>query len=672
MEKSRGYASRTRILAWLCVVVFAGTLGVIRYWFPERPADYVGPRAFLDAGFALGLLALVLIVAAGLGRIVLRALKVQSLTISERLLFSLVIGLGIVAYGVLALGLVGLLRWWSVGAWLMVGAVVGARGWGKWIARLPELVSRVVRGCRGLQVWQNALLFIGLSILALSVVQALAPPWSYDALMYHLEGPRRFLEAGRIAPDPDRYRLNYPFTIEMLYVVGLAFGSDVFARLIHLTLAVMLVIGTFLLGRRYLGEVGGWLAGALLLGIPIFSIWSVIAYSDMGWALFELTAVYSLLLWSEQRARRWLVLSAVFAGFALGTKYLALGGVGVIGLWVLLRSRRSGLRRMLTDAVLFGGVALLVASPWYLKNWVGLGNPVYPAFFGGAGWSGGQAEWFEAYHASFGMGKSLKDFIALPWNIYARRELFTTVGGTTEVPNPLFLLALFYPLFRQRQLPEGIGWFTLARTILWFFGCQQPRLLLPAFPLFSLLVAAEFCALIRRARSSRWWYLRALVSSLVGGVLVVTAICTALLFNNVRPVAVVAGVESKESFLARSVRDYTATQFIQTVLPLDAKVMFMWDGRAYYCDERCWPDQEQGRWMRISATGNVLSVAASLNDEGVTHLLFSIDDVSTLLGHDPDGTLYESLLFYVDEFEPLCTEVVYSTESARLVELTCP
>ena len=57
MEKSRDYASRTLILAWLCVAVFAGTLGVIRYWFPERPAGYVGPRALLDAGFALGLLA---------------------------------------------------------------------------------------------------------------------------------------------------------------------------------------------------------------------------------------------------------------------------------------------------------------------------------------------------------------------------------------------------------------------------------------------------------------------------------------------------------------------------------------------------------------------------------------------------------------------------------------
>ena len=178
MEKSRAYASRTLIIAWLCVAAFACAVGVIRYWFPERPADYVGPRAFLDAGFALGLLALVLIIAGGLGRIFLRALKVQSLTISELGLFSLVSGLGIVAYGVLALGLVGILHWWSVAAWLAVCAVVGARGWGKWIARLPELVSKGVNWCRQLQLWQKALLCIALLILVLSIVQALAPPWS--------------------------------------------------------------------------------------------------------------------------------------------------------------------------------------------------------------------------------------------------------------------------------------------------------------------------------------------------------------------------------------------------------------------------------------------------------------------------------------------------------------
>jgi len=664
--------SRSVHAAWLGVGLLALLLGVVRWCFPERPVDYVGPRAFLDAGFALGLVSLVMIVAGGLGRKVLCWLSVESLNGPERVLFGLPIGLGIVAYGVLALGLAGVLSHWTILAWLVAGGVLGAREWGEVISGLPSVFGRLPSIWGELRDWQKLLSCGVVVILAMSLVQALAPPWAYDALVYHLDGPRKFLESGRIGLDSQQYRSNYPLTLEMVYTVGLAFESDVFAKLVHLSYSILLVTGTGLLGCRYIGRTGGWIAGVVLLSTPILPMWSVLAYSDMGWATYELLAFYAFVLWMEHGGRNSLALSALGLGFALGSKYLALGLAAILGVWVLWEDRKRGLRQVFVDAVVFGGIALLVGCPWYLKNWALTGNPVYPAFFGGTGWTGERAEWYTAFHRSYGTGRTLWDFVLLPWSIYFRRDAFGTVGGSIEVPSPLFLLLLLYPLLHRSKLPGGTAWAALARVGAWFLGCQQPRLLLPAFPLFSVMTAAELTVLVAKSRTRRWWYLRPLVAGLVGGVMVATLLYAGVLFNKVHPFAVVAGAETKESFLSRNVADYDAVRYIQSNLPQDAKVMFMWDAQSYYCDERCWPDHDHGRWLRLAVQGDVQSVAQSLRNDGVTHLLFSIEDVGYVLLHDPQGGQSRALDFYVEEFRPACTREVFSTEWTHLVELTCP
>ena len=60
--------------------------------------------------------------------------------------------------------------------------------------------------------------------------------------MYHLQGPRLFLEAGRILPLPNTWGANNPFTLELLFMFGLRFGSDNFAKLLHLSFALLLVM----------------------------------------------------------------------------------------------------------------------------------------------------------------------------------------------------------------------------------------------------------------------------------------------------------------------------------------------------------------------------------------------------------------------------------------------
>jgi len=104
-------------------------LGTVRWLFPERSIAYTGPRALLDVGFALGLLALVLLLAGGLGRKVQRKFKIEGLTRLEQVVFGLPIGLGMIAYGVLALSLAGLLQPWAILLWLILVTIWSWREW---------------------------------------------------------------------------------------------------------------------------------------------------------------------------------------------------------------------------------------------------------------------------------------------------------------------------------------------------------------------------------------------------------------------------------------------------------------------------------------------------------------------------------------------------------------
>ena len=317
------------------------------------------------------------------------------------------LGLGFVGLAVFFLGIAGGYTASALAFSLSLLAWIGSSELASLAPGLTGAVGSVRDSWRQLPVGMRALVLLSLGIGILSAVQALSPAWDYDGLMYHLQAPRLFLDAGRLIPLPEIWQANGPLQIEMLYVAALALGSEPTARLTHLTLAGLIVLATFILGREQLGETGGWLAAAVMLGIPIFPIWGTLAYSDMGWALFESLALLILLRWSRTQQQGWLVLAGLFAGLAAGSKYLGLAGLGAGVCLVLLASWRSGFKAVMRACAAFALPALVALAPWYLKNVLWLGDPVYPFLSGSEGvWGHGRLDLLMAYLRSFGAGKT--------------------------------------------------------------------------------------------------------------------------------------------------------------------------------------------------------------------------------------------------------------------------
>lgn len=637
-------------------IFLAIILWIERYFFPERTLTATGWRASADAFFALGLLALVLAVAAGAGIRALRRFRLD-LPPLELAVFGVPLGLGIMAYGVLALGLLGWLNAPALASWLIVLMAVSWREW----RHIPQFSFR--HRWHRWHIGQKTIFGAAAIIFGLSILQALTPPWNYDGLMYHLQAPKLFLQAGRIAFQPENWPANYPLTTEMLYTLGLAFGSDTFARLLHLSLAAWLALATFFGGRRLLGNGGGWLATAILFGIPMYPIWGSLSNNDMGWSLWGFLALLAAFRANENRRR--LALAGVMAGLAIGSKYLALGLMFPLGLWVLWRARRGGWRQILANGALFGGVALAVASPWYVKNWLLTGNPVYPLFWGSAGWDAARLQLLAEHHRIYGTGRGWLDYLLLPVHLYTQYSRFTTFLGNTEIAGLLFPLLILYPFARKKPLLNSLLAITAGQFVFWAMGPQHVRFLLPLFPALSVLTAHTLGDIFSRVmRPSPG---RIAVAGLAGGTLMATLLYAVIWFADVRPPGVISGSISKTDFLTERVESFAAEQFIQRELPSAARVLQLWDARGYYCDSRCVPDIEPSLWTRIvTAEPTVGAAAESLRVRGISYLMVNRTDTEFLAPSDA-----QARQFLLDTFLPTCGQEIYSDTHKQIFEVVC-
>jgi hypothetical protein len=315
------------------------------------------------------------------------------------------------------------------------------------------------------------------------------------------------------------------------------------------------------------------------------------------------------------------------------------------------------------------GTALLIASPWYLKNLIWSGNPVYPFLFGGPGWPAERLQLLMAYLQSFGTGHAVTDYLLLPISLLTQRAAFGTFMSRIDIPSPLFLLALAFPFLSREHPFRPLGWILLLRFALWAVGTQQTRFLLPLYPVLTLLTAGVLEAWIARAGAQRWRLLAA--SGIVAGMVAVTLAYQLIYLASTRPLPVVLGSESKDAFLERSVYDYAALRYVESELPPEARVFMAWDGQGYHCDERCRPDAEQSQWTQlVDHARTPEAVSERLREGGFDYLMVDLEGMSFMLNHDPTGK-HAAAAAFLETYAPRCLDPVFESEKAIVFRRTC-
>lgn len=478
---------------------------------------------------ALALLLLFLWVALGAGQTLLGRLGVLKAPPLERAVFSAAFGLGLAAYGVFALGLVGLLSFWPVTLWWIVLALIGfggmranvqdIRGIGRQVSGVGENaledgtaaeIQNPKSKIQSPDTLSRFLPLFGLVTVCLcgliALIACFQPPTGreWDALAYHLADVKVFLQNRRITSLPTEHHSNFPFTMEMLFAVGLLYDDYPLANLFHFATAGLTVLAMLAFCRRVLSEAVGWIAAILYVTTPIIVWEASTAYIDIGFGLYATLAVFAALTAVNQpegdtkAGQAWTLLSGLMMGFALGTKYLALLPFGVVAAYLLLK------RAPIRTVALYAGLALAIGSPWYIKNVVLTGNPVYPFFYkafpNSRYWSADRAAPYQAEQDHFGYPHSLKQpadslrsLLQMPWNLMANADKYANAGDYTFSVLIGGLYAAFcLSLAFTRRIPRLVAdLFLIAGTqlVAWFFLAQIGRYLVSMLPMFAVVAA---------------------------------------------------------------------------------------------------------------------------------------------------------------------------------------
>ena len=667
------------VSALVLILIFSGLFINVQNIEAAPHLDDLDSGSLLDALYAILLAGLVLLIASGLGALIIKPFNLSSWTFVERAILSLPLGLAAMSYGEFLLGMIGLIQPIHQLIFLLVLAGIG---FSQSVCFLSEGWV-AVKGFKLTWVgftWIKKTIFIfGVLALVLALMQTFTPPYDYDGMMYHLQGPRLFLEAGRIIPLPENWLTFFPSAWEMIYMLGMGLGSDIFSKLIHFSTLLLLIFATYVFGKRYLSDEGGRLSSAMIIGMPMMLIWGGFAYIDMAWSLFQFLAIGLFLIWIKDRKGKYLVLSGIMQGLGLGIKYIALYGAAIIVLFVIwfswkgIKSKIES-REIIANLLKFGLPALIIASPWYLKNVIWTGNPFFPFFIRNEIINPAEMKiWFD-YRASFGVGTRWYDYLLLPLNIYLHSNKFSSFVVFGDYLNPSFLLALIYPLTRKnirenRQLLDVLFVFTIFQFVIWATGSQQTRYLMPIFPILSILASSVIIGLLNKK-----WRInlgRVIAVGLVGGMTIGSLVLMVRFLAIVQPNEIIFGEISKNEFLSTYVKDYRAIDYINDNLPDDALVFTPWDGRGYYCDGKCYPDISQSAWAAlVQETDEIDNISSWLEAKGVTHILLSWDDVYFFIyEHDPSGSHDQALSYFLDDFAPRCAVLVYEDDWAQLYEL---
>ena len=321
---------------------------------------------------------------------------------------------------------------------------------------------------------------IGIVAYALwrSFVAALVPPIEFDALMYHLGVPQKFIEARAVVFLPDVQGANLHLNVDMLYVVAMLLDGVMAAKLLNWSLGVALGATVWALGRTYFGRDVALLAAALYTTMPIIADeLAVRVHADLGVAWFVTLAVLVFLGWQRAMtqakpggsARGVLALTAILFGIAVGSKlngWVWLGGATLAVAAVSWRLR--GPAAALGQAAALFALAAVFDLPWLVRNLINIGTPFdffLTSIFG-------QGTYYTDHDLKrFGLAAALQG--DAPWIKVLRFPWDVTMNALTMYrakaplgPAPLALLPVLAVVWWLRRTASGCA----PVTLLWILG----------------------------------------------------------------------------------------------------------------------------------------------------------------------------------------------------------
>jgi len=502
-----------------------------------------------------------------------------------------------------------------------------------------------------------ALLSLLTAIIVSIILLSLVPPVSRDALVHHLNVPKLYIAHGGIYEIPSMPFSYYPMNLDLLYLIPLYLGNDIVPKLIHFCFALLTAWLIYRYLKRRLNTTYALLGAVFFLSIPIIVKLSITVYVDLGLIFFSTASLLLLLKWTETGFQlRFLVLSAGLCGLAIGTKYNGLIAFFLMTLFVpflysrYAQNKRGSFIKPVGYGILFFTVALLVFSPWMIRNYHWKGNPVYPLY----------NNWFNPPPSSKEIvsdktekkgGLSLFTYRTIahgePWwqiALLPIRIFFEGKDGSAQYfdgkLNPFLLILPIFAFWRVREGPKTPGrekkiflvFAILFFAFAFFSTVLRIRYILPIIPplvILSVFGIRNIAEAVKGLRSLAGRKTGSVILSLaVMLLLAINALYVIDQFRYVAPFSYLTGAVTRDEYITKYRPEYPAMQYVNKNLPPESRLLFIFLGkRGYYCDRDYIPDtqgQVNRLYQLIKKSNSPHEVWRDFEKMRITHLIIQI------------------------------------------------
>ncbi len=490
---------------------------------------------------------------------------------------------------------------------------------------LYKPVARVLRA--GLVVSSEQMSILFWIVLALTFVPLLhiflIPPYVRDDMIYHLLVPKNLLSGG-FPVDPFNLNSNFPMLFEMP-LVYFEFLKELYISTFIINYIFLILLGIIypIIAVRQFG-VRQELA---ILSVPVLVYTPVIynllhsCYVEIFFTILIMFSLYNYFEFIDKRdnPRLWYITMA-FIGLSCAVKYFGLLYLTFIASLEFVWAKE---RKIYYYGIL---ICIICCFPWFLKNWIALGNPFYPLFsqiFESPYLSFQRAFRFNHLASSYKSVRCAVDYFLLPLRLIAGMDINQQPGslGFGGKLSAFFLLS-FIGLGNRDRKNAIISMIFIFYFVFWMATSHLARYLLPVMILSSL----QGLKLI-----DRYWEKYKIV---------IMIILTLVLFQNIwnisksmheqRILDIITGKINRNSFLEFQMPvSYKMAKKINTVLDSETdRILTIGNyGRNYYFDvpvltNTYWDTEYIDRAFRKNKL-DIGILEDFLKREKITHILYN-------------------------------------------------
>ncbi|MEO0224925.1 MAG: glycosyltransferase family 39 protein, partial [candidate division WOR-3 bacterium] len=287
-----------------------------------------------------------------LGSKILKFFSLKNIEDEIKVIFSISFGAGGILIFIFVIGIIGFLYKWVVLSIILVLDVLGI---------FEILIRRSYKSLNfnlslhklsNLEKLQFVLCILMFFVI---LVGCLLPEIFYDSLVYHLAKPNFWIQNHKLIPDKS-YMMSffYPGNSNLLFVIGLFFKDETICKLINFSFNILTTLLLYFIGKKFFNQKVGFLASVLFFTTPYIGILSWRSAVEMILAFFEALTIFSFVMWVLEQDYKYLIISAINCGLAIGTKYTSLYCLTAIICCIILKniSEKKSIKVFIKDIVM--------------------------------------------------------------------------------------------------------------------------------------------------------------------------------------------------------------------------------------------------------------------------------------------------------------------------------